>query len=396
PPASHQLPSGKRLATLDILRGLALLSMILVHCQRTLAVAPATMLDGWIESIITFGLADKDRAVFALLFGASFAIMMMGIEARGEPVVSIFVRRLLVLYVMGFAVESLTRFSILRELAWWGGALLLVRSWPTRALLTLALISAAAFSIRDIADSGYSVATRGHPTTIALENARQTAWEEQQHKARELLADPDYADVIKTRAQFALRDAASLSRLIPNIHLSFLILGLLAVRHGIFVSPQGHLRLILGIMAAGVGAWMIARFVLPLLPPDLGTPRIGYHLQAGLGIIDEQLLALSYVGAITLLLAFRPSSARWLAPFGWAGRLALTIYILHVALIELASAPHGLALALDPTVSALTGVVLFGALAWCSQRWLRRFRYGPVEYGWRILSFGNRRSLPAV
>lgn len=381
---------GGRIAALDILRGVALLGMILAHCHKMMAAVPASPTENPFGWFVLLGVAEKDRAMFAFMFGVSFALMMHRIEAKGLPLAPLFLRRLFALYLIGFAVEALTRFSILREYAWWGVALLFLRTMPSRTLLVLALLSAAAFSIRDLADSSYAIATIGRDKTVAREVALQKAWDAIQDSDRKSVTGPDYLSVIENRIRIMLRDIISLERLTPNIHLSLFILGLLAVRHGIFVHPMLHLRLIIGMMATGIVVWVFAQVLLPLVPADLITPRIAYRLRTGLGIMDEQLLAFTYLGAIILLLANRPNYERPLRPLGWIGRMALTGYILQATIIEFACAPYGLALKLSPIAEPLATAAVFGTLVCFSKLWLTRFRYGPIEWAWRCLTYWKR------
>ncbi|RXK52817.1 DUF418 domain-containing protein [Oleiharenicola lentus] len=377
----------ERLVILDILRGLAVLGMILAHGQKMMA----ALAPHWPENpagwAIIHLVAEKDRAIFALLFGVSFAVMMGRIEARHQPVFPVFLRRLAVLYLIGFFVEAFTRFHILREYAFWGVALLFLRTYPTRTLLVVAAICAASFSIRDLADSSYAVLTQGWETARNQEISSQQTWWLSLQQKEQALASPEYVAVVKSRVQHMLGSLISAERLTPGIYLTFFILGLLAIRHRIFTEAVKHRRLILGFMLAGATAWAAAWWLLPLLPEQVITPRIGYRLHTGLGFIDEQFLAFTWIGGITLLLATRPAGAAILAPLGWVGRMALTNYILHAVVIDFACATYGLNLRLNPPLLLLFSAALFLTLAIGSKAWLTHFRYGPVEWIWRCLTY---------
>lgn len=379
--------SGGRLATLDILRGLALLGMILAHCHKMMAAVPASLAENPVGWIVVMFVAEKDRAIFAFLFGVSFAVMMRRIEARNLPVVPIFLRRLAVLYAIGFFVEAFTRFHILREYAFWGVALLFLRNHPTRTLLWVAALSAAAFSIRDLADSCYSIATHGMEATVTQEAGQLQTWQAAVAEREHLLAQPHYAEVVRLRVGSMLADLVGLQWLIPGVYLALFILGLLAIRHGIFTETLKHRRLLIGGGLAGMLCWIIARWVLPLVPADLITPRIGYRLSSGLGLLDEQFLAFTWIGAVTLLLALRPALAGFASTLGWVGRMALTNYILHAAVIEFACASYGLNLKFGMIAGLLFAAALFLILALLSKVWLTRFRYGPIEWAWRSLTY---------
>jgi len=379
---------GARVATLDILRGFAILGMVLAHFHKLMGegasgLEPVSPV-GW---FITLAAAEKDRAIFALLFGCGFALMMRNLQAGGHAVVAVSLRRLGVLYLFGFLVESLTQFAILRAFAWWGVALLFLRHYSTRSLLAVAVICAAAFSVRDIVDSSHAVLKLGHQPAVAAEIARQEQWEAEQQMEREAVNGANYVAVVSARIRQMGHDLFSLSMLTPNEYLALFILGFLAVRHGVFEHPQRHRRLFLGAMAAGLAIWTADWWLLPLVPEHFATPRIGMQLQAGLGIVDEQFLAFSYLGALALLLAHRPGVAGRLRGFGSVGRMALTNYIIHAALIDFASAPYGLNLRLNPAMVLLASAVLFGGLVLFSDAWLAHFRFGPVEWLWRSLTY---------
>jgi uncharacterized protein len=392
PPAPGDLQPfrpGARIPTLDILRGFAVLGMILAHIHKRMGggldMSGVTSRIGW---FITMAVAEKDRVVFAFLFGVGFAIMMRQLESRGQPVVLVCVRRLAVLYIIGFALGCFSGFHILRVYAWWGVALLFLRNFPTRTLLMLGVLSLAAVSIQSVVNTSYTVATQGQSVTVAAETRQIEHWQAAVRAAQELNGRTNYREVVSVRFRQLVYTVFSLQSFMPGAHLAMFILGLLAVRHGIFETPKRHLRLIMGIMATGGIMWIAGWWLLPLLPDQMGTPRIAQSLHAGLGIIDEQYLAFTFIGCLTLLLCYRPDWTWSLAMLGWVGRLALTNYILQCVLIDFVSAGYGLNLRVQPRLIPVLGLLLFGSLALFSRLWLSRFRYGPIEWLWRSVTFG--------
>ena len=83
------IDSDERVHSLDILRGLALAGMILVHFHQRLE-RPAT----GVEDLVGWGVwifaEQKAWGTFAFLFGVGFAVLMRRLEARGAPVVPIY------------------------------------------------------------------------------------------------------------------------------------------------------------------------------------------------------------------------------------------------------------------------------------------------------------------
>ena len=104
-------------------------------------------------------------------------------------------------------------------------------------------------------------------------------------------------------------------------------------------------------------------------------------------------LAAGYVSA--LVVAFEGGRGRkWLAPFAAVGRMALTNYLaqsLVIGFVLLGIGP-GLALAGKIGSCAVAGIVVafFALQVLVSRWWLSYFAYGPVEWVWRTLTYGER------
>ena len=140
--AGAAVTQDERVHTLDILRGLALFGMILVHFHQHMEAeaSGAESLIGWATWV---GVETKAWGVFALLFGAGFALLLRNLERRGAPVAAFYLRRLAALAVFGFIAEAGFGFQILLEYAIWGVPLLLIRNWRSRALLAVAVLAVA-------------------------------------------------------------------------------------------------------------------------------------------------------------------------------------------------------------------------------------------------------------
>jgi len=112
PQPSQTTTVADRIVTLDILRGFALLGIIVVHFHQRFRSSwpaadrlPGEWLVGWTA---WWGLEQKAWAAFAFLFGVGFAIFMRRAEAHGRPLVTLYLRRLAVLALIGIAIELLS------------------------------------------------------------------------------------------------------------------------------------------------------------------------------------------------------------------------------------------------------------------------------------------------
>ena len=80
------------------------------------------------------------------------------------------------------------------------------------------------------------------------------------------------------------------------------------------------------------------------------------------------------------------------------GRMALTNYLMHsfIALIIFTGAGFALVGELSRAQLYIIVLAIWLLQLWFSPWWLSRFRFGPVEWLWRVLTYGrlmpNRRS----
>ena len=376
---SRPLAGDERLHALDILRGLALFGMILVHFhQKTRReVSGLEDLIGWAVYIFV---EQKAWGTFAFLFGAGFAILLRRLERRGAPVVSTYLRRIGALAMFGVVADVCFGFHILFSYACWGLVLLLIRAWSTRALLLTAAIAASARPI--VAELALLTGVASTPpANTELSRAVQAAAQQS-----------DYLTLLDARwALFIGSFPHTWRGFLPDINLALFILGLLAVRHGVLDAPVAERRRITRWMAFGALAWGGSWLVLGQLSA-LGV-EAHWPVVYGFGLVQDQWLCLTYIGAIVLLLSHRPVWVNRLALFGHAGRMALTNYMVQAAVLDALSSGYGWGLRLRPLAYLPAAIVLFGVEASLSRAWLLRFRIGPLEWLWRTITYAAPQSL---
>jgi uncharacterized protein len=174
----------------------------------------------------------------------------------------------------------------------------------------------------------------------------------------------------------------------PSVSFSLFLFGFLAVRHRVIEQPRESRRIIFGAMIAGLVSWLLYWLVLPRMPDAwFSWNRNAMFIKWGLGIVRDDWLAFTYMGGLLLLLTYRPAWIGRLAGFGTAGRMALTNYVLQAGAVYYLSSKFGLAAALRPYYYVLGAMALCAALALFSRLWLSRFRYGPLEWVWRGLTY---------
>jgi uncharacterized protein len=395
PSLTTPVTSHERIHALDVLRGFALLGMILVHFHERangfhdLSGNARSAIEEAISWAIWLLVETKSHGTFAFLFGAGFAIQLRRAETRGASFLSRYLRRLMVLACFGFAAHALFGYNVLLGYAYGGLWLLVVRKWSMRGLLAAALVAAMIPSLFEIGRGCWEWARLGREGAVAASEARMesrgAAWE-----ALEAAEDqPSYGVTLRGR----LRNMAWFHRqpffLLPGQTLCLFLLGVLALRSGILEDPRRRSRWIAAFMAYGMAAWAVGRFVLPLWEVDVAVPGISGPVGRGLGLFEDQWLAFTYIGGLLLLLSYREVWLGRLAPMAWAGRMALTNYLLQIALLDVLFSGYGLDLGIRESMVLPATLALFVSEVALSRVWLGRLRFGPAEWVWRSLTYGR-------
>ena len=384
PRPAAPLAIDERLHALDILRGLALFAMILVHFHQKMRLEVTGLEDliGWGVYVLV---EQKAWGTFAFLFGVGFAILLRRLEARHAPVAPIYLRRLATLAVFGLVADLCFGFQILFAYACWGVALLVIRRWSNRALMVTAAFAASARPLVSAVAAVHAWWTGGAPPAPGQPPLARAL----RHAVELAAQQSDYSALFSARwALFVGTLLHGWRDLLPDVNLALFTIGLLSVRYGVLDEPKRHARLITRWMVFGALAWASSWTVLRNLPAT-GVPGLDDPLAYGLGILQDQWLCFTYIGAVLLLLAYRPVWTVRFAPFGRAGRMALTNYMLQAAVLDLLASGYGLGLKLRPLVYAPAAVMFFAVVAALSTAWLRRYRFGPLEWLWRTITYAQ-------
>jgi len=378
-----------RIAILDVLRGMALLGMILVHFSDR--AGAGTGFGAAVQGTIEYLLSSKARAVFAMLFGAGFAIQLTLAARRGRAFTAPFLRRLAGLAVFGVAAEAAFGYDVLIGYAFWALPLLLLWRWPTKALLAAVVFCAMSYDLYDAGLGCYRWATMGANGANAAAEATKEHNEEIREARREAIVSESYSEVRAARIRHMRWFYTQPFSWTPWNELVFFLIGMLALRLGVWQKPLEHRRLIVGFMVGGALAWAAEHLLLPLPWPALPVEQVEQPVRVVFGLVRDSWLAFTLAGAVLLLTA---SSQRWmsrLSIFEAPGRMALTNYMLQAAVIDVVSSHYGAGLVFPPALVPVAAMVLFLAQVLFSQWWLRRFQFGPAEWVLRCITDGHRR-----
>ena len=388
------LPVRERIASLDVVRGVAVGGILLAnvfvffgltflnHARATaLSHTTADHIAIFIEHVFV---DQKFYSIFSLLFGIGFGIQL---SRGGDEALPRFRRRLRILLAIGaihafliWAGDILMLYALLGfTLPWFArkSSKMLMR-WVVILLALPTAIYTVALVVWVLAGPGGSPQPdAGMPAQILRYfEGIGNGGPKEAFLGNLVFLGGRWADLFAT-IRF------------PKV-LGMFVLGLLTVRVGIAVSPTAHrdtlvrwswLGWIVGLPANVLAALTFDR--VPYLPPSFGG-LLGTALQ-GVGV---PMLALGYAASITLLATRgRPL----IAIFAPVGRMALTNYLMHSVICVTLSYGFGFGLwwrigaAKAMTIALIIIVAQVPLSAW----WLSRYRYGPVEWVWRRLTYGR-------
>jgi uncharacterized protein len=321
---------------------------------------------------------ERFWAMFGILFGVGFAIQFRNAHARGDQYIAKYLRRMVALAVFGFIAEAVFGFNVLLSYAVWGIPLILFRNWRTPALIVAVILSAASHTIYQVANGLYAGATMG---AVHYREEREATSEynkahlEAYRKAQD---SKSYREVFKSRLDHMKWFYRQWFSFLPVNTLTLFLLGLLGLRLGIFDRPEEHRRLIVALMIFGVVSWAADMWLIP----------------NGYGLLRSMWLTFTYIGGVLLLVAH---DKRWLdrlRAFGYTGRMALTNYMVQIAILDLLFSNYAIGLSVHPLVGLVCAIVLFLIDAAFTRWWLAYHRYGPLEWIWRAVTYwskpGNR------
>ncbi|MXO70735.1 DUF418 domain-containing protein [Alteraurantiacibacter buctensis] len=371
----------KRVAMVDALRGWALMGLFLVHCvERFELFWFVPVYDRWYT--LTFGLwGGKAFAVFALLFGFSFATIMANERARGGDFTWRFVRRLVLLFVLfGLIHVVFYRGEVLTVLAVMG--LLLIpfdRVKSDRVLLAVALLAFAQLPLwwrwwaagqgADWAVAPPLYASWGSLPTLAGGSFWQVA------------ADNLWPGNVGKWSYYV--ETGRVTEIV-----GLFLLGMVLQRRHLLAEADQHRKLWLGVAVVSGALWALAALWLPgqlpaaseaqrqttdwLLAHAANLPATAFHVSA--------FVSLWHMGLRPLL--------AWLAA---PGRMTLTLYCGQSFLFAPLFYGYGLGLWDDMSNGAALawGVLAWGAQALLAAWWFTRHRYGPLEWLWRAGTLGT-------
>ncbi len=384
------LNPGSRIAALDVVRGVALLGILLVNVHLFRGFGITALLEGEpvegrdaadrLVEILTGTFATGTfLGLFSLLFGIGLALQLSRSQGGrfGTPRLLV-VQRLFWLLLIGYGHRQLAGVDILFPYAILGLATVVLAGpiLPPRAAWSRGLGVLGVFLVAILG-----------PIAANLDGLNTSAFvlEERSESAQELLGAGGVGDRLEVRALEAIRSQSGVAFLLQI--LGWMLAGFWVGTSRMLQALRGPPRPLLLWGCGAVAAGVLMRLGMPFPIGDPGALRGPDGVGGAFGTMGSALLVVG-VGAVAAGLSIRAAAAE--RPFhrlAAVGRMALTGYLLQSVLVKSAFLVPGARDALGSAGSLLLVLAVWGFLLAFCPWWMRRYRFGPMEWVWRSLTY---------
>jgi uncharacterized protein len=394
-PRAGPIALSERILFIDVVRGMALFGILAANMRAFVAPLDAydnigvlfhSRADVLAQAFIDTFIQGKFISIFSFLFGLGFAIQLTRAEARGVRFLGFYPRRLMALALFGL-IHGIFIWAgdILLTYAFSGAILLLFRKrqqrtllWWAGGLLSLPLVVGTVFL------GLYFSRFRPH-------------W-----------MDPKPTDTKKLYAVIHIYASGTVRQILAQnwmewkeqlpytlfaiYAVALFLLGMWVWRAGI-IQRLGEYKAVLKRACAWcIPVGLILNLYVAIVAAAVSPDRFSlFSWSAGvIHFLAAHILSAGYLSGLALLF-MREDWRRRLLPFAAVGRMALTDYLMQSVLCTLFFYRYttGLYGRIGPALALVPTVILYGSQVLFSNWWLKRFRFGPVEWLWRGMTYGK-------
>jgi uncharacterized protein len=402
PSHAEPISSRERILTLDVIRGFALLGIFIMNMPgfntSYFAGADGTHLwpawwDRGAETLADVLFSGKFNSMFSMLFAIGFTIQLGRLEERDPAhATAIYLRRIFWLFVFG-AIHTCVFWTgdVLHIYAILGLVLLALRRVPDKVLWTLFGLCIVYPVI-----SGIVRLLTSTEADIDAMVATAKQWEASNNAAYGSGSFIDAAREHAAETRFFYTNGPELLGTFSFYVQVFstMMVGLVLGRRHFFENIQAHLPLVkrvqwwalaLGILAGCVfGYWDLT-----VTDPARPTP---FRILASLCYYIGRVCVMAFYVCTIIRAVCNQKWRERMMPIAITGRMPLTNYLLQTLIATFLFYGWGLGLwgKVGPALDIVFAVAIYFLIQVpLSRLWLARFKMGPMEYLWRVLTYGR-------
>lgn len=377
--------SNSRIEVADVLRGFAVLGILLVHSAEhfNLMVYPEVT-NEWLKffdeiahSVIFSLFGGKAYAIFALLFGFSFFIQDNNQRKRGYDFRLRFLWRLVLLFVWGVFNSIFYTGDILVFYSMVGLSLIAVARLPDKVVLWIAII----FLLQPSELIKIVIALIQH-VNEPVEFLFMPYFVE----TMEILEKANFIEAVKTNLTsgqlFTFFWQIENGRLFQTSAL--FMLGMLIGRQKLLIDTPGNIRFWIRTIIIAALIFFPLNGLRQIVPNYIENPSIITPLNIIMGSLCN-FTFMVFLVSLVILLFYRTRLQKVLMKLAIYGRMSLTMYITQSVMGGFFFYHWGLGLARELSVSQslIVAVIIFPIQYTFAYFWFKYHKQGPLEWVWK-------------
>jgi uncharacterized protein len=420
------ITAAERLLSLDALRGVAVMGILVMNVYAfampfaayynplIMGGTDALNMGTWFFTHLFFD--QKFMSIFSMLYGAGVVMMMNRAAERGASFTPVFYRRSAWLMVIGLLHGYFIWFGdILFHYALMGMVVFLFRKASPRKLITIACLLLPVTLLINYGSSFYLEELQADVAAIEEAQSQGATLDEDEREKLEEWRDVrpifaptgediaaevtaykgSYVDVLAHRAPFVafMQVSGTLVFVVWRVG-GLMLLGMALMKLGV-LSGERNTRFYKRMTLFGYGVGLpLAVLSAVTLEGQQFDPLYVARYGGIPNYFGSILVAFGHIGAVMLVVksgAFEAVVGRFAA----VGRTALSNYLAHSLVMTSLFYGYGMGLYGEVPRFAQQGfvVALVGLQLLLSPWWLRHFRFGPAEWLWRSLTYGQRQPM---
>jgi uncharacterized protein len=388
----------ERMLLLDVLRGFAMFGVLWSNLNDWYGTTePSSGLQYAFKFAQDALVETRFYSLLGFLFGMGFALQIIRAERRGMDVKNVFLRRMAALLAMGMVHGMLVwHGDVLSEYALLGMLLVFFRRLSARALPWAA---AATFLI-----APYLIG-------VAVAGLRVKFPEANWDAANQIYEHGTFCQIVSQNRHDYLFWYKRWAIFVFPSFLALFLLGLWAVRIDLLKRLTARRSRLVWALALALAATIAGAYLNAHLerwwPAAKSQPTVweaAFSARALRPIVGRSVYdlwvwsnAALYATILALVVSTR-AGARRLAPLAAVGRMSLTTYLMQTLVSITLFYPWGLGwfghVGYDGML--VITVVLFALQMAASVWWLGRYRFGPMEWIWRSVSYGQPQAMRRI
>ncbi len=408
-----------RIESLDVLRGFALLGILLLNILAFgvgsatflypgIYISPVGGIDSIVWAFIELTSEGAMRTLFSILFGAGILLFIAGPTAKSGWLhyrrnFWLLVFGLIDLYILLWPGDILVTYAISGFILWF------IRNWKARSLLILATFLITIGSLQNFAlKSSLEIARDAAEAMQISLNKGEKVSEETAAWAQGWIEFENSYQIEKDNIQNEIKNKTSSysSAFKHNLEeaneVIFFTIPFFSLLDALMMMVVGMALFKLGILDGGreVRFYIKMMCISFLIGISINTYEVWLMINSSMSIIETNpylrftyhfgrlFMGLGYLGLIILFIKIRKlESLRF--RLACVGRMALTNYLMHslIALFIFSGAGLGLLGKFSWSQVYLLVPLIWALQLFISPLWLKYFYFGPIEWLWRLLTY---------